>query len=203
MDCFVIYKDKKLPYTIITNKKLKNLYITIDPDKGIIVKNPNYSLKKVHSIVEEKAKWIHEKLLHVNKKYSISNIYKEENKVLLFGKKESLHVKQNLAQFYKEKTKEIIPSLVEKWSVKMNLTPSKITYRKTKRRWGSCSITNELSFTSSLAQLPLCCIEYIVVHELSHIKYKHHQKSFWLHVERFMPSFKEYEKEIKFYSPNI
>ena len=85
----------------------------------------------------------------------------------------------------------------------MNLIPTKITFRKTKRRWGSCSAKNELSFTSSLIQLPLECIEYIIVHELSHIKHKHHQKSFWLHVEEFMPDFREHEKVLKEYSPQI
>jgi len=85
----------------------------------------------------------------------------------------------------------------------MNLIPSKITFRKTKRRWGSCSAKDELSFTSSLIQLPLACIEYIIVHELSHIKHKHHQKAFWLHVERFMPEFRKYEKMLKSYSPQI
>ena len=85
----------------------------------------------------------------------------------------------------------------------MNLFPTKISFRKTKRRWGSCSAKNEISFTSSLVQLPLTCIEYIIVHELSHIKHKHHQKAFWLHVEKFMPHYKEYEKNLKEYSPQI
>lgn len=203
MDCFILYEDRKIPYTIITNKKLKNLYITIDPNKGIIVKNPNYSLQKVKSIVEQKAKWIDEKLLHVNKKYSISNIYKEENKVLLFGKKESLHVKQNLAVFYKTKSQECVPTLVQKWAEIMNEKPTNIKFRKAKRRWGSCSINNELSFNTSLVQLPQECIEYIIVHELSHIKHKHHQRSFWLHVNKFMPTYKEHEKTLKQYSPEI
>ena len=108
-----------------------------------------------------------------------------------------------MAEFYKQKTTEIVPALVEKWALKMDLNPIKITFRKTKRRWGSCSSKNELSFTSSLVQLPLQCIEYIIVHELSHIKHKHHKKAFWLHVEIFMPHFKELESVLKDYSPQI
>jgi len=97
----------------------------------------------------------------------------------------------------------IVPSLVKKWASNMDLTPTKISFRKTKRRWGSCSAKNEISFTSSLAQLPLECIEYIIIHELSHIKHKHHQKDFWLHVKKFMPNFKDQEKVLKNYSPQI
>jgi len=108
-----------------------------------------------------------------------------------------------LADFYKQKTIKEVPALVEKWGLKMNLTPTKISFRRTKRRWGSCSAKNELSFTSSLIQLPQQCIEYIIVHELSHIKHKHHQRDFWLHVEKFMPHYRELEEILKDYSPQI
>ncbi len=175
----------------------------IDPIYGVIIKNPNYSKKYIHSIVEKKLDWIVKKLLHVNKKKLIFDIYDKEKKVLLLGKKESLHVKDNLSTFYKQKTQKIVPMLIDKWAIKMNLYPTKVSFRKTKKRWGSCSSKNELSFTSSLAQLPLECIEYIIVHEISHIKYKHHKKDFWSHVKKFMPNYKEYEKTLKEYSPQI
>ncbi|MBL0687173.1 MAG: M48 family metallopeptidase [Sulfurospirillum sp.] len=198
-----MYGDTKIPYTIITNKRLKNLYITISQTYGVVVKNPNYSLKSIHAIVKKRESWIAKKLQYLNLKKSISKIYEEENRVLLYGKKESILIEGKLENFYKQKSQEITPALVEKWALKMNLIPLKITFRKTKRRWGSCSAKNELSFTSSLVQLPIECIEYIIVHELSHIKHKHHQKSFWQHVEKFMPNFKKCEQILKEYSPQI
>lgn len=200
---YVIYENKKLSYTIITNKKLKNLYITIDPAYGVIVKNPNYSLAKIQEIVDKKAKWIFEKSQCLQLRNSIKNIYEIEKKILLFGEKHLHYLEGNLAPFYKEKSQEIIPPMVKKWEEIMNLKSSGIRFRKAKRRWGSCSATNELSFNSSLVQLPIHCIEYIIVHELSHIKHKHHQKKFWLHVEKFLPHYKECERTIKDYSPQI
>ena len=200
---FVLYEQNKIPYAVITNKKLRNFYITIDSSKGVIVKNPNYSLETVHNIVEKKAKWIYEKVVSLKQRHCIATIYENEKKVLLFGTKVSLHVKGNLAQFYKDKSQEVIPPLVEKWAHIMNEKPASIKFRKAKRRWGSCSMKNELSFNTSLVQLPLECIEYIIVHELSHIKHKHHQKSFWLRVKKFMPLYKEHEKTLKNYSPQI
>jgi predicted metal-dependent hydrolase len=199
---YVTYNDEKIPYEVKTNKKLKNLYITITPS-GVIVKNPNYPPSKVQELVQNKAKWIYQKLLHVEKRKSISRIYKEEGKVLLFGEKQLLHIEKNLADFYKEKSIEIIPDIVEKWAKKMDLNPAAIKFRKAKRRWGSCNHKNELSFNTSLVQLPMRCIEYIIVHELSHIPHKHHKASFWLHVERFMPDYRDCEKTIKEYSPEI
>ncbi|MDN5377413.1 MAG: hypothetical protein PWQ42_709, partial [Sulfurospirillum sp.] len=105
---YVIYEDTKLPYHIQTNKKLKNFYIQIHPELGVLVKNPNFSLQKVHDLVQSKAKWIYEKSLLLERRESLSNLYETEGKVLLFGEKQSLHVKKKLEDFYKEKTKEIV-----------------------------------------------------------------------------------------------
>lgn len=198
----VFYNSKELPYTLITNKKLKNFYIEVSLQKGVIVKNPGYSEEKVQKLLDSKAAWIFSKLHLVQNRFCIANIYENENKILLLGKKESLHVK-NLEKFYQEKTKEIVSELVNQYAQKMNLFPDKIGFRKAKRRWGSCSGSNALSFNTSLAQLPIECIIYVVIHELAHIRHKHHQKSFWFLVKEFCPTYKQIEKEIKNYSPSI
>ena len=103
---------------------------------------------------------------------------------------------------FKKITPKIVLPIVERYSKKMNLFPSKISFRFNKTRWGSCSYKNSIVFNYYLAKLPIEIIEYIVVHELSHIKHKNHQKEFWKLVEKYMPDYKErikilrrYEKE--------
>ena len=124
----------KIPYRVVVNKKLKHLYITITPEDGVIVKNPNFSNKEVQTILNKRAKWIHNKLLFLNSKNYILKIYEDEKKVLLFGKKELLEVK-NLVEFYRLKSKEFIPSLVDKWAKITNLKPKDLKFRKSKKRW--------------------------------------------------------------------
>ena len=179
------------------------MYILIDPIEGVVVKNPNFSLKQIELLMKKRALWIYKKLALMSHKKCISKIYENEKKILIYGEKKSLSFDGKLANFYKEKTVDVVPQLVEKWSKKMGLNPTKISFRKTKKRWGSCSFRDELSFTSSLVQLPMRCIEYIVVHELSHIRHKHHKRDFWIHVAKFMPDFKECETILKEYSPQI
>ena len=199
---YVEYQGEIFPYTIITNKKLKNLYISVDPHKGVIVKNPNYPISKVETIVRQKAGWIVKKIAQAEKRLSIPNLL-EEGKVLYLGEIIPLHVKQNAEAFYKEHTKNLIPKIVEEQSFLMGVKPTSITYRKAKKRWGSCSYKNELSFNITLAQLPLECITYIVIHELSHIKHKHHKKSFWDCVAEYMPNYKACERRIKEFLPSL
>lgn len=200
---YVVYANRQLSYTILTNKRLKNLYIEIHPTKGVLVKNPSFPLYKVQEIVNLKAKWIFEKSSQLQERNSIQKIYESEAKFLLFGEKISLHVKVPLDKFYKEKTQEIVLQIIKEYSAKMQLYPTRVGFRKAKKRWGSCSGKDELSFNTSIAQLPLMCIEYIVVHELAHIKHKHHQQNFWKEVQKYIPNYKECEKIIKDYSPAI
>jgi hypothetical protein len=106
---------------------------------------------------------------------------------------------KQIDKFYKEKAKELIPPLVEKQAKIMSLYPTAINFRKTKRQWGSCSAKNRLSFHIGLIKLPLDVIQYVIIHELSHIKHKHHQKAFWQEVERYSPHYKKLEHQLKEY----
>ncbi len=138
----------------------------------------------------------------MDKKISIKETYENENKVLHLGLKTNLHVK-NLENFYREQTKKIVSQEMEIISAKMSLFPTKISFRKTKNRWGSCNHRNELSFTITLSQLPIECIRYIIIHELSHIPHKNHKREFYNTIKTFMPNFKTQEKILKDYSPMI
>jgi len=166
------------------------------------VKNPNYPLKKIKEIIDSKAKWIYEKVENAELKLLIKEICENENKILYLGSKIPIQI-NDIEKFYREKTKEIVYKEIEKISKKMELYPTKISFRKTKNRWGSCNHKNELSFTITLTQLPLECIRYIIVHELAHIIHKNHKKQFYQTIQKYMPHFKTQEKIIKNYSPMI
>ena len=203
MQAFIEYQGETLCYSIITNRRLKHLYIKIDPIKGVIVNTPSYTKECIHSLVVQKAVWIFSKIKAAQSRTTVPELFKTEGKVLYLGEPILVHTKQTPETFYKEKTVPLVTRLVEEWSFLMGVKPTKISFRKAKKRWGSCSHTNELSFNLSLAQLPLECITYIVIHELSHIEHKHHQKAFWQCVYEFMPDYKQCEKILKNYSPTL
>jgi len=98
---------------------------------------------------------------------------------------------------YKKETPQIVLPLVEKYSKLMNLYPSKISFRFNKTRWGSCSYKNSIVFNYYLAKLPIELIEYVVIHELAHIKHKHHQKPFWDEVTKVLPDVKNRRKNLR------
>ena len=203
MQPLIEYQGETLCYSIIINRRLKHLYIMIDPIKGVIVKTPYTSQEYVHNLVMQKAAWIFAKVHAAAKRTTVQSLFSEEGKVLYLGESILLNTKQTPEAFYKEKTIPLVTRLVEEWSFLMSVKPTKISFRKAKKRWGSCSHTNELSFNLSLAQLPLECVTYIVIHELSHIEHKHHQKSFWQCVAEHMPEYRQCEKLLRNYSPTL
>ncbi len=104
---------------------------------------------------------------------------------------------EGLQKFYQKMAIKIIDPLFDKWCFETNIKPEKIGYRKAKRRWGSCSYTNNISINYMLLQFPLIAIEYVVLHELCHIKEKNHSKRFWNLVALYMPDFKQQEEILK------
>lgn len=72
----------------------------------------------------------------------------------------------------------------------------KLRIRQMKSRWGSCSSTGWITLNLSLIKTSPECIDYVVVHELCHLKVKGHGPSFWAIVERFVPDYRRLRREL-------
>jgi len=77
------------------------------------------------------------------------------------------------------------------------LIPEKIVIRRQKTRWGSCSGNRALSFNFKLMMLRIDIIDYVIVHELCHLKELNHSSNFWHLVEEILPDYKQLRKELK------
>lgn len=216
-------------YTHIVNPRLKHIYLTFNDKGDLIIKSPKVSQKKIEQILLKKASWIsksREKIQHkkgrvidftqtselyfLGESHPFTLVKHEKKKVALHFDGDTFtlfyHIYnettflKKIDYFYKTEAEHYIPTLLSTWSKKMYLDVSKLSFRKTKRQWGSCSSKNEISINTMIMKLPLNVIEYIVVHELAHIKHKHHQKSFWQHVEYYLPEYQIQVKELKNYT---
>ena len=103
----------------------------------------------------------------------------------------------SLKKFYQKMAVKTIDPLFDKWCYETKMYPENISYRKAKRRWGSCSHINNISINYMLLQFPIKTIEYVVLHELCHIKEKNHSKRFWNLVSLYMPDYKQQEEVLK------
>ena len=97
----------------------------------------------------------------------------------------------------KAKAEEYIPPRVEYFAQKYGFYYKKIRISSATTRWGSCSSQKTLSFSYRLMQYGVDCIDYVIIHELCHLREMNHSHNFWKEVEAIMPDYKEKEKLLK------
>ena len=93
--------------------------------------------------------------------------------------------------------KEYLPMRVDYWSGIMGLTPTGLKITSARTRFGSCSGKNSICFSWRLMQYPREAIDYVVVHELAHIRHHDHSPAFYALIERYMPDWRERMKLLK------
>jgi len=222
----VAYGTQTIVYDILRKPALKNTYINVDREGVLVKTNTHTSEAEIEAFIIKKSGWILKhlqtykaraeegeiqtgsRLYYLGKSYYVQLI-KEERKgieVRFIHSKFIITAPMNVTQealyqaietFYKSKASEKILPLAKKWAETMQLTPAHISFRKANKRWGSCSPTNRISFNYHLMKLPTPLIEYVIVHEFTHICCKNHSAEFWGLVGKFMPDYREKEEKIK------
>lgn len=103
--------------------------------------------------------------------------------------------KEVFERWYKKTAYQIIKERLDLYSKLTGLNYNSFKINSAKKRWGSCSLKNNLNFSWYLILTPPSCIDYVVVHELVHTIIKNHSKNFWNKVREIYP---DYEKDRKF-----
>jgi predicted metal-dependent hydrolase len=93
--------------------------------------------------------------------------------------------------FYHEKAEKIINQRTKKYLLYFEVKPSLLKIQSLKNKWGNCSARNQLRFNWRVAMAKMSIIDYIIVHELCHIKHKDHSKTFWNEVQKILPDYEE------------
>ena len=97
----------------------------------------------------------------------------------------------------RQKARDILPGRVAHYAGRMGVTPTGVKITGAKTRFGSCSAKNSLCFSLYLMAYPDTAVDYVVVHELAHIRHKNHSPAFYAEVARVMPDYRERRKLLK------
>ncbi len=160
--------------------KAKNLRIAVYPDGRVLLIRPYFiSEKKALTFLELKKSWL---LKNIKKQQLVRNSIK-------FTRKDYLK--------NKEFARKIILKKINKFNKFYNFSFERIYIRNQKTRWGSCSSKRNLSFNWKLIKLPKDLADYVVVHELCHLKELNHSHNFWTLVSKAIPNYKGLRKQIR------
>lgn len=168
----------------VRRSKRKSATIKITADMQIVVFVPLYvSDNEIERMVFSKSKWIDEHMLKVQ------STIDERSKL----EKITFEQIKELA----DQAVEYIPKRVKYYAEKENFVYNKITIKNLVSRWGSCSTKGNLNFNCLLMLTPDYVIDYIVVHELCHLREMNHSEKFWAEVEKIMPDYQRAELWLK------
>lgn len=130
------------------------------------------------------------------------NLSVEENKILVtlpykYKKLENDELIKNiLDKMYDMVAKNEVEKIMEKTRITMNLAPEDYEIKKMENRLGAC-IDSKITVNPDIAMYSKDVIEYIIVHEFCHLKYKNHTKSFYNMLKTYMPNYEKYANELK------
>ena len=158
--------DVNFDYKLVRSSR-KTLCIEISPDGTVTVRAPYRTAdERIKEFVYSKSGWVNKHLTRIESmpKRAIPDI-----------------------EALRKRAKEEIPQRVKYWSAVMGLEPTGVKITSAKKRFGSCSHKNGLCFSLYLADYPPEAVDYVVVHELAHIKHKNHSPAFHSLVGKYLP----------------
>jgi len=96
-----------------------------------------------------------------------------------------------LQRWYREQLKALIPPLLEKWQQVVSVEVAAWGIKKMKTKWGGCNtLARRIWINHELVKKPVECLEYILVHELVHLRERHHNDQFMAYMDKFMPKWR-------------
>jgi predicted metal-dependent hydrolase len=122
-------------------------------------------------------------------------VWREDGAICVRGS--AAHVPRRVMDFLKREARADFEARVLHHAARLGVKPSRITVRDTASRWGSCSSARGLSFSWRLILAPDFVLDYVVAHEVAHLKEMNHSARFWAHVESLIPDFEAAQDWLK------
>jgi predicted metal-dependent hydrolase len=116
------------------------------------------------------------------------------------GEEREVCLKKLVTNWYREGAAKILNERTDHFSKIMGVKPEHIRVKQQKTRWGSCSSRGNINFNWKLIMFPIEVIDYVVVHELAHMKVMNHSERFWKVVGEIIPDYKIRTKQLKEYA---
>lgn len=196
---------RALPLRIVENGRARRLTLRIDTGgQGLrITVPPGISAREVENFLNRHQGWLEQRLARLPDRPQVRpgiriplrgvphlivhepgtrgtvTVSRDENGPILIVHGERRHLGRRLADFLKREAKRDIEALVDKHTRTVARRAKAIRFRDTSSRWGSCTSDGTLSFSWRIMMAPLPVVDYLVAHEVAHLKEMNHGPRFW------------------------
>jgi predicted metal-dependent hydrolase len=169
-------------YTLRKSGRAKRMRLAVHCDGSVVVTAPqDAAMGVVERFIADKKRWIQNKL----------EFFKAlDRRVVCGGSKKEY-------QEHKHQARQLAHERVNHFNELYQFSFNRISIKNQKTRWGSCSIKKNLNINYKIVFLPKAMQDYIIVHELCHLKEMNHSPRFWQLVQRALPDCLETRKKLK------
>lgn len=184
LDTIRIYAISKLSW--IRKQQAKILSQKRESPREYITKESHYYLGKRY-------------LLEVIEHHSTPTVKLKHNRIELYIRPETSKEKKKeiLEEWYRSQLRELVKKQIAKWELIMGVESNEFGIKKMKTKWGTCNIeAKRIWINLELAKKPIQCIEYIIVHELTHLLERNHNTRFVALMDTYLPNWKELKVEL-------
>lgn len=221
---------KNISYTLKRSSRRRSIGLRID-DRGLTVCVPRRASEKwLHSVLQDKADWVLEKLdgwrirkpvevrwadgetipykgepltLRVEQGLFAAPAHRlgSELRVFVVNGGEAAHIEQIVQRWYRDEAEQLFAERAAHYAQLLAVAPRSIKLSTAKTQWGSCTVQGSVRLNVQLIKLPQHLMDYVVVHELAHLREMNHSAAFWRLVESACPDYAKRRKELRMFSP--
>lgn len=169
------------PYIIRKSKRTKHLRLRIYGDGRVVMIAPWWlGSRVIEKFFEDKGEWIREKL------DTLKQVQLQASK---FTRRDYLA--------HKEEARVLVEERIAKYNAIYGFPVNRISIRHQKTRWGSCSSMRNISINYKIVYLPRAMQDYLIVHELCHLRELNHSPKFWGLVAQTVPHYREVKRALR------
>jgi predicted metal-dependent hydrolase len=214
--------NQVVSYSLKRSPRARLIWLQIHSDKGLSITVPrHYNLDELPAYLVSKSRWILRHLSGRQTQLPLSEtdtsafqlpVHYQGLPLQLSGENHNMTYRlpdgstadqDTVFIWLRQQSLVVIPSKVQQYSHKIGVSFNKICIRDQKTRWGSCSQVGNLNFNWRLIMAPEPVLNYVVIHELCHIKRMSHGKSFWNIVAKYCPEWKEMRRWLNKHSREL
>lgn len=219
-----VLAGQQISYTLKRSSKRRSIGLRID-DRGLTVSMPlRASETWLHSVLQDRASWVVEKLggwqtrkqtpqcwgegegipylgelltLRVTQATALPVVEGEELRVAVRGEINEAKIAKRVTDWYRRQAMVLFSERIAHFAPLLNVTVAEIKISVAKTRWGSCTARGTVRLNLQLVKLPQRLTDYVVVHELAHLREMNHSAAFWRVVASVCPDYLALRRELK------
>jgi predicted metal-dependent hydrolase len=225
-----LLSGRHVTYTLKRSGRRRSIGLSVD-DRGLTISVPlRTSEKSLHNVLQQYAEWVVKKLdgwqarrpetplwcdgeavdylgevlmLRVVKSLFCSPLQRQGNELWLFvdDPERAGHIEQEVTNWYRKEALAMFEGRVRHYSRVLGVAPRAIKLTSAKTQWGSCTVAGVIRLNVQLVKLPVHLIDYVVVHELAHLRELNHSEAFWRLVESACPEYLRLRSELRDVAP--